>query len=148
MMKYFLYAFAFLFSVSLTAQIGQAKENTKWTTVGVADKLVGTPKLSKAEGTNMYDLYYSNFEYRNIDDMKHLFFEATSEELDYLYNEFSSVFKSKSKAIKNIQVGNATVYYSKMGASVKITIDYETASGETSGWFFLSKKKLAKLFGK
>ena len=36
-------------------------ENTKWVTIGVADKLVGTPKLSKVEGGNRYDLYYSNF---------------------------------------------------------------------------------------
>ena len=139
---------ALIFTVSLSAQIGKAKENTKWVTIGVSDKLVGTPKLSKVANGNLYDLYYSNFEYRNIDDMKHLFFEATPEELDYLYNEFASVFQSKSKDTKNIQVGNATVYYKRVAASIRISIDYEDISGETSGWFFVSKKKLAKLFGK
>ena len=52
------------------------------------------------------------------------------------------------KETKNINVGNATVYYRRMSASIRISIDYEAASGETSGWFFVSKKKLAKLFGK
>ena len=139
---------ALIFTLSLSAQIGKAEENTKWVTIGVADRLVGTPKLSKTEGGNLYDLYYSNLEYVQIDDMKHLFFEATPEELDYLYNEFASVFNSKSKETKNINVGNATVYYRRMSASIRISIDYEAASGETSGWFFVSKKKLAKLFGK
>ena len=147
-MKYLITALTLLFTLSLSAQIGKAKENTKWTTIGVADKLVGTPKLSKVENGNLYDLYYKNFEYPNIDDSKHLFFEATPDELDYLYNEFASVFKSKSKDMKNIKVGNATVYYSRQAASIMIQIDYEDISGETSGWFFVSKKRLAKLFGK
>tara|TARA_B110000971_G_C19810896_1_gene408727 strand:+ start:52 stop:159 length:108 start_codon:yes stop_codon:yes gene_type:complete len=32
--------------------------------------------------------------------------------------------------------------------SLRMTIDYDPASGETSGWFWVSKKKLARLFGK
>ncbi len=139
-MKYFISALTLFFTLSLSAQIGKSKENTKWTSVGVADKLVGTPKLSKVENGNLYDLYYKNFEYPNIDDMKHLFFEATPEELDYLYNEFASVFESKSKDMKNIQVGNATIYYNRIASSIRMSIDYEAASGETSGWFFCQKR--------
>ena len=136
------------FTISLSAQIGETKENTKWITIGIADKLMGTPKLDKTESGNLYDLYYRNYEYTSLNDMKHLYFNATPEELDYLYNEFASVFTTKSKETKNISVGNATIYYRKQSASIRITIDYDSESGETSGWFFVSKKKLAKLFGK
>ena len=77
-----------------------------------------------------------------------MFFEATPEELNYLYNEFASFLSIKSKETKNISVGNATIYYKKEMGSLRMTIDYDPASGETSGWFWVSKKKLARLFGK
>ena len=147
-MKKLLSVLVLTFTISLSAQIGETKENTKWITIGIADKLMGTPKLDKTESGNQYDLYYRNYEYTSLNDMKHLYFNATPEELDYLYNEFASVFTTKSKETKNISVGNATIYYRKQSASIRITIDYDSESGETSGWFFVSKKKLAKLFGK
>ena len=149
-MKKLLLVLGMVVTISLSAQIPDWPqfEITKWTTIGVADKLVGNPKLDKTESGNQYDLYYRNYEYTSLNDMKHLFFNATPEELDYLYNEFASVFTTKSKETKNISVGNATIYYRKQSASIRITIDYDSESGETSGWFFVSKKKLAKLFGK
>ena len=130
------------------SQIGQAKEQEKWDVIGVADKFVGVPKLSKLQGKDYYHLYYANLEYPNIDDYKSLFFEATPEELDYLYNEFMSQLVNKTKEMKNIKVGNATIYYKRNAASLRWDIEYDVLEGETSGWFYTSKKQLSRLFGK
>ena len=94
---------ALIFTLSLSAQIGKAEENIKWVTIGVADRLVGTPKLSKTEGGNLYDLYYSNLEYVQMIDtcisppLLPLIY------IRILYNEFASVFNSKSKRNKKHQ---------------------------------------------
>ena len=129
-------------------QIGKVEENeNKTVVIGVADKMVGYPRLSNLEGTDAYVIYYRNLEYRQLEDFKTFTFNATKEELDYLYNALLEPLVKKDKSKKSITVGDVTLNFQKKSSSITVFVDHPV--GETDGWMgFLSKKQLARLFGK
>jgi len=144
-------------------QIGKAKEKTKRIVIGVADKMVGYPELSNLPGTDTYLIYYRNLEfevsffnvlvytpftiYTAFEDFKSFTFNASKEELDYLYNALLEPLLKKDKSQKSISVGDVTLNYKKTMSSISVFVDHPT--GITDGWMgYLSKKQLARLFGK
>ena len=142
-MRYIILTLTLLFTLSSNGQIGASEKAVKWETIGVAKKMVGYPILKKKPDSDYYVLSYDNLEYPNIDDVKDVGFTATASELEYLYNELLKGFNSKDRI--NITVGEHNLSYKKVASSIRIDV---TKPYETDGWFYLSKKQLAKLFGK
>lgn len=128
-------------------QIGKSDVVTvNWVEIGNADKLLNWHTLNNIEGTDQYYLRYRNFKYRNIDDFKYVYFNATKDELDYLYNALMEPLIKKDKEDRTIKVGDCSINYFRRGPSLMLYIDHPT--GVTDGEFFVTKKKLQKLFGK
>jgi hypothetical protein len=155
----------FLLLVPLVSfgQIIKVKKPPKPIVIGVADKMVGYPKLSNLPGTDIYLIYYRNLEYEvsffNVlvytpftiytafEDFKSFTFNATKEELEYLYNALLEPLLTKDKSPKSITVGDVTLNYKKTMSSISVFVDHP--NGITDGWMgYLSKKQLARLFGK
>ncbi|WP_242120947.1 hypothetical protein [Aestuariivivens sediminicola] len=147
-MKKILYLFLFFGLLNFSnAQIGKGSEVEKPITVGVVNKLSGFPHLVyyPKEDKNYYFLNFQNNEYPNITDIKSVDFYATPEELDYLYDFLMSCFEDKE--LHTIDVGDQTLVVKKTAMSIRITVDFNEEP-EPSGWTYLSKRQLQRLFGK
>lgn len=130
------------------AQIGEGKEVEKPLLVGKATKTPFGTSLEyypRSDGRNYYVLTFKNLEYQKIDDIKSMFFYATDDELEYLFNYF--IESLKDKETRTIDVGDQTLYLKKTAMSIRVTVTYNK-DPEPDGWFWLSKKQIERLFGK
>lgn len=146
--KLILILFVCLFSQNIIAQIGTGKTVDKPILIGKATKMQDFPRLEKYsnEGDNpYYILSFNNLEYPNIDDLKQVDFYANDEELEYLFDFLMGCFKTKD--VSTIDVGDQTLLIKKTASSLRITVNYNKEP-EPSGWFYLSKKQIERLFGK
>jgi len=64
--------------------------------------------------------------------------------LEYLFSKLYEGFNSKEE--KKLKIGDCTIYYKKVSASIRVSVQHP--AGATDGWFYISKKKLERLFGK
>ena len=137
---------AFLITSLTYSQIGKSEELTSWETIGVGNKIFGYPKLKKNKvgGKDYYALTYKNFEYQNIDDIKSLYFYATPDELEYLYDALQK--GGHKKETTSIDIGEGRITVKKNAASIMVNVYHPP--GETDGWFFFTPKQLANTFAK
>jgi hypothetical protein len=145
-MKYKIFVLtAFLVSFMSFGQIGGAEEVPSWETVGVANKLVGYPKLEKTKvgDKEYYGITYQNLEYTAITDIKTLFFYATPSEIEYLYDALQKGgHKNESTSI---DVGEGRISVKKVANSIRFNMYHPL--GETDGWFWITPKQLGNMFG-
>lgn len=135
-----------IFANNSYSQIGNAIKLEETDILGIADKMVGLPKLAYSEidkNTKQYYLYYYNLEYPTIKDIQTISFTATSEELEYFYKFLQSGFDSTDK--QSLKIGDASIIIYKTYSSIKVSV---TQKNDIPGWFYLSKKQIDKLFGK
>ena len=154
-MKKLLSVLVLTFTISLSAQIGESRKQTiSYIDIGdVYSKEDGLIKLQKTVSGNQYGLYYRSSKNASAASTRSLFFYATQEELDYLYNEFASVFTTESEEKKYISVGKSVIYYRKQSNSIEIEICFfskhvKGVYDSNTILFSVSKNTLAKLFGK
>ena len=135
----------FLITSITYGQIGASEEVAEWETVGIGNKIVGYPKLSKTkvEGKDYYGITYRNLEYSAIEDIKTLFFYATPSEINYLYDALQKGGHKKEST--SINVGEGRISVKKVASSVKFNMYHPV--GETDGWFWITPKQLGNLFG-
>ena len=145
-MKKILILFIF-FTVNFTySQIGTATKVKESITLGVANKMVGLPKLvfvKSDDDKKYFNLSYYNLEYAAIKEIQTISFYATQEELDYLFNFFMSGFDSKDE--QSIALGDDSIIITKVSSSIRVFVSHKN---DIDGWFYLSKKQTERLFGK
>lgn len=146
MKKVLFIIFALIVVYQSYSQIGISNKLEDFETLGIADKMVGLPKLSYLiidENTKHYYLSYYNLEYPNLKDIKTISFTAKPDELEYFYNFLLSGFTSENK--QSLTIGDASIIIDKVYSSLRVSVTYKD---EIPGWFYLSKKQIEKLFGK
>jgi hypothetical protein len=145
-MKKLLILIAVLFiTAPAYAQIGKSEEIAKWETIGIANKLMGFPKLqkTKVEDKDYYSIYYRNIEYQQLQDFKSFYFYATPDELSYLYDVLQKGGHNEEPTI--LDVGKGRISVKKKGPSIIFNMYHPT--GETDGWWFATPKQLGNMFG-
>lgn len=129
-------------------QIGKINDNQlpETTLIGEVTNPIGfiaSLKKSVIDGDNFYMLSFRNFEYQYLVDAEVLSFNATDDEIEYLFLELKKGFKSKS--LITLDVGKSKLmfkqYINKKNLIIKV-------SGDASGFFSLSGKQLHTLFNK
>ena len=131
------------------AQIGEAKTLTSYETVGKLTNPYKYVELQKADfdGTTMYMLSYQNLEYQEITDIASISFEATNEELDYLYDELmKGTAMKKNDPEVSLNIGDGTLFISRAAAG-QVRLMYKE-DGVPFKWTWMSKGQLRKVFGK
>lgn len=125
--------------------------------------MLGYPELINLSGTDTYLIYYRNLEYElssfnvlvytpftiytTFEDLKSFTFNATKEELDFLYKALLEPLLTKDKSQKSVTVGEVTLNYKRTISGISVFVDHPF--GISDGWMgYLSKKQLASLFGK
>jgi hypothetical protein len=111
-----------------------------WNAMGTVN---GKAKLTKAYGKYLLSFQDQNFQ--KISKIIIVEFTATDEELDYLFNELKSAFKSSNEEFR-IEVGNATLIYN-MYRKKEMKITAILKNGE-KGYFGTNAAALHILFGK
>ena len=127
-------------------QIGETKTIAESIHVGYNNNITKSHSLSyyvNENGTKRYTLRFRNTEYQHIDTYDSFSFDATDEELEYVYNFFME--QMKNKEIKTLEIGDNTISATKMGRAVRIS---NISVGVPKNYFFLLKKDLERLFGK
>ena len=127
-------------------QIGETTTITESIHVGYNNNFTKLHSLSyyvNEDGTKRYMLHFRNMEYQHIDTYDSFSFNATDEELEYVYNFFKE--QMKNKQIKTLDIGGNTISASKMGKAVQIS---NISVGVPANYFWLLKKDLERLFGK
>ena len=81
--------------------------------------------------------------YQHLDTYDSFSFNATDEELEYVYNFFKE--QMKNKQIKTLDIGDNTIAASNTGKGVVIS---NISEGVLENNFWLLKKDLERLFGK
>jgi len=145
-MKNYIYSIVTILFTSFSfGQIGAAEELPQWETIGVGNKLLGYPKLEKAKigDKDYYALTYRNQEYTAIEDIKTLFFYATQDEINYLYDAIQKGGQKNEST--SINVGEGRISVKKVAASVRFGMFHPL--GETDGWFWITPKQIANMFG-
>lgn len=104
----------------------------------------GKAKLTKAYGK--YLISFQDQNYQKISKIVIVEFSATEEELNYLFDELKSTFKSFNKEEFRIEVGNATLIYN-LYRKKEMKITAILKSGE-KGYFTTNAAALHILFGK
>jgi len=155
-MKAYIITLALFFTATLTAQIGKVSESEKLSFVGEKVNLfsgygingkahISFLKSSCEEQIGcLYALSFQNQEYNQIQDIQEAYFTATTEELDYLFNEMKKVFKFKKDI--SIPIGKNTMkvsYIKDIDKSIMVIF-----SGEANGYFKVNSAALYYLFGK
>lgn len=111
-----------------------------WNAMGTVN---GKAKLTKA-----YGKYFLSFQDQNFQKLSKIViveFSATDEELDYLFNELKSTFKTYNEEFR-IEVGNATLVYN-LYRKKEMKIFAILKNGE-KGYFNTNAAALHILFGK
>ena len=148
MKKYLIFISVFcLFCFNnMFCQVGESRTVEESALVGVADKMVGYPRLDfykREDGNNLYLLTYINLEYANIRDTKTISFYANQEDLEYLFNFLMDGFKTKEK--RSLTLGEDEINIKKASLSIIVNVHH---SNSTNGFFYLSKRQTERLFGK
>ena len=129
-------------------QIGKINDNQlpETTLIGEVTNPIGfiaSLKKSVIDGDNFYMLSFRNFEYQYLVDAEVLSFNATDDEIEYLFLELKKGFKSKS--LITLDVGKSKLMFKQYINKKNLII---TVSGDASGFFSLSGKQLHTLFNK
>ena len=154
-MRYFVLFIIFTFSSSSFSQIGKSETYENPTEVGRIERYLGdthalyalsfTERDSK---TKIYVLTFTNentlYDNDKIPDLRALRFTATQDEFDYLYAFLQQGFNLKQ--IRSLEVGEHLVK-TITGKSRFLYINVDFKDGD-SAMFRVSKRQLAKLFGK
>lgn len=155
-MRLALTALILLFTVSLTAQIGEAREDIEIVHLGgpillyhSTGKVNGKAGITifdtkDAEGRSYHILYYQNQEYQQLADVQKAGFFASKADIDYLFEEMRKVFKTKKTVSIPIGKSEMTVnYFNVLGRQLFIQM-----SGDVRGHFSLTPGGLYYLLGK
>lgn len=129
-------------------QIGKTNDNQlpETTLIGEVTNPVGfvaSLKKSVIDEDNFYMLSFKNYEYQYLVDAEVLSFNATNDEIEYLFLELKKGFKSKS--LVTLDVGKSKLMFKQYINKKNLII---TVSGDASGFFSLSGKQLHTLFNK
>ena len=129
-------------------QIGKINDNQlpETTLIGEVTNPVGfiaSLKKSVIDGDNFYMLSFRNFEYQYLVDAEVLSFNATNDEIEYLFLELKKGFKSKSPV--TLDIGKSKIMFKQYISNKNLII---TVSGDANGFFSLTGKQLHTLFNK
>lgn len=136
------------FSSSIYSQIGAVKELPEDILVGEVTQPYKPVKLTYVmdeDDNKLYTLFFKNIEYEHIEDYGFISFYATTEELDYLYNEMYAA--TTSKTVKTIPIGDGTIMLSKMWGAKQVRVTV-LKDGNIKRWTWLSRKQVKSLFNK
>jgi len=154
-MKHSALALLLTFSLIGNAQIGKMRAYEKPTELGKVERYIGnlyalyTLSYKELDSiTNSYVLTFTNeqtlYDKNKTLDTRVLRFTATQEEFDYLYSFLEEGFKQVQN--RSLEVGQDLVKTTKTSSKyLYIYVDYK--NGESAS-FRVSKRELAKLFGK
>ena len=153
-MKAALTIITLLFTISLTAQIGKGasteqKDKNKGKVIigqaitlgNVMAELNRVNSLRDDEGRTFHVLLYRNSEYRYLTDFKALNFYASSDDIDYLFNELALALKNQEE--RSITLGDDKLTYQPF---MKKNIAFWALNA--GGIHYLSPEHLHNLFGK
>ena len=138
-------AFA-LITLFATAQIKEVEASKKPTVIGEVKQMgVFICELAHYDDSKEYLITFRNAEYKTIIDIKSISFEGTQDDLDNLYNLFSSVLNGEKGNEKIIEIGTdkIRIINSKIMGTTSIYVYVDN-----KGYFMLDKKWLNKLFNK
>ncbi len=129
-------------------QIGKINDNQlpETTLIGEVTNPLGfiaSLKKSVIDGDNFYMLSFRNFEYQYLVDAEVLSFNATNDEIEYLFLELKKGFKSKSYV--TLDIGKSKIMFKQYVSNKNLII---TVSGDANGFFSLTGKQLHTLFNK
>ena len=134
------------FTVS-NAQIGQAKELENYELVG---KLTNPYKqaqldvIKRQEGPNKYRMTLQNMDYLEIVDMYTIFFNASEEDLRYLFDEMMKAFNlKKTDTGTMISLGDGRIRLTRAPGGIYMRY-YEEFKTDKMHWF--TKGQVRKLF--
>lgn len=153
-MRLSLTVLALFFTVSLTAQIGkgtsakQENENTGKVVIGqcislgnVMAELQRFNTVKDSENRTLHILLYRNSEYSYITDFKALNFYASSDDIDYLFNELTLALKNQEE--RSITLGDDKLTYQPF---MKKNLAFWAQ--KEGGIHYLTPQDLHALFGK
>ena len=132
------------------AQIDQNSSGYSIETVGKVSSLYKYIELSKQviDDESIYNLKYHNLEFPQMKDMTNVWFKATDQELDDIYNTILMGSKmKKSDPIKYIDLDRGKLGITRL-SSGQVKILYTATGSDEVKWTWLSKGQLKKVFGK
>ncbi len=154
-MRNFILVLVLIISSDTYSQIGKSQIYDKPTEVGKVERLLGdtyslyTLSFTEMEqGKTIYVLTFTNentlYDNDNVTDIRALGFMATQNEFDYFYNFLRQGFKEDQ--MKSLEVGQDVVKtLTPRSRFLYISVDFKDG---TSAMLKLTKRQLAKLFGK
>ena len=132
------------------AQIDQNSSGYSIETVGKVSSLYKYIELSKQviDDESIYNLKYHNLEFPQMKDMTNVWFKATDQELDDIYNTILMGSKmKKNDPIKYIDLDRGKLGITRL-TSGQVKILYTATGSDEVKWTWLSKGQLKKVFGK
>ena len=132
------------------AQIDQNSSGYSIETVGKVSSLYKYIELSKQviDDESIYNLKYHNLEFPQMKDMTNVWFKATDQELNDIYNTILMGSKmKKSDPIKYIDLDRGKLGITRL-TSGQVKILYTATGSDEVKWTWLSKGQLKKVFGK
>lgn len=137
-----------LFSVNAFSQV--VKEEAAPSEVVGAIKTIGGEHFSLHKSGNEYTLYYRDSDYIHIDNYKYFSFKDLDGDLDYMYNTILEGFKKLPETTVYFELPNDRVVldYAKALGITNVRFLHTDGVGVTGTSYWLTKKKLKKLFGK
>ena len=132
------------------AQIDQNSSGYSIETVGKVSSLYKYIELSKQviDDESIYNLKYHNLEFPQMKDMTNVWFKATDQELDDIYNTILMGSKmKKNDPIKYIDLDRGKLGITRL-SSGQVKILYTATGSDEVKWTWLSKGQLKKVFGK
>tara|TARA_B100000927_G_scaffold12536_1_gene9969 strand:+ start:1012 stop:1464 length:453 start_codon:yes stop_codon:yes gene_type:complete len=132
------------------SQVDQSSSGYSVETIGKISTLYKYIELTKqaVNDENIYNLKYHNLEFPEMKDLANVWFKATNEELDDLYNTILMGSKMKrNDPIKYINLDRGKLGVSRL-TSGQVKILYTANGSNEVKWTWLSKGQLKKVFGK
>tara|TARA_Y100001936_G_C15909253_1_gene577618 strand:- start:236 stop:688 length:453 start_codon:yes stop_codon:yes gene_type:complete len=132
------------------AQIDQNSSGYSIETVGKVSSLYKYIELSKQviDDESIYNLKYHNLEFPQMKDMTNVWFKATDQELNDIYNTILMGSKmKKNDPIKYIDLDRGKLGITRL-SSGQVKILYTATGSDEVKWTWLSKGQLKKVFGK
>ena len=130
-----------------SAQIGEAKELDNYELVG---KLTNPYKqaqldvIKREDGPNRYRMTLQNMDYQELVEMYTIFFDATEEDLRYLFDEMMKAFSLKQSDTGTlITLGSGEIRLTRAPGGIYMRY-YEEYKTDKMHWF--TKGQVRKLF--
>jgi len=152
-MKHTLISILFIIASNAYAQIGKSKKSDKITEIGSVERILGdyisiySLSFLEKDGIKTYALAFTNEQTLYDDDspdQKILIFTATQDEFDYFYNFLLEGFDEET--FRYLAVGQDIVKtLPPINTFLYIYVSFKDG---TSASLKLTKRQLAKLFGK